>query len=108
VQIVLGYRHAYGLGVPKSCTTAVLYYNPVAEQVVEMARHPGTLPQVGSAAGLAPRPGCSLTEAGVCAVLHVRQASGMQGRLPTLQQPGFRIGSLSGGLWKLVALASAG
>jgi SEL1 protein len=25
-QMALGYRHAYGLGVPKSCQAAVLYY----------------------------------------------------------------------------------
>ena len=102
-QLALGYRHAHGLGVPKSCQTAVrrsglalescplcaswsrytrahrrrhaavaprlvanalpnrhpgsrrrpahvlaqvLYYNPVAEQVVELARFPNSLPQV--------------------------------------------------------------
>jgi SEL1 protein len=45
-QMVLGYRHMYGLGVPRSCQAAVLYYNPVAEQVIELARHPGALPQV--------------------------------------------------------------
>ena len=28
----------------------VLYYNPVAEQVVELARHPSSLPQVRPAA----------------------------------------------------------
>ncbi|KAK9818102.1 hypothetical protein WJX72_007209 [[Myrmecia] bisecta] len=45
-QLALGYRHKHGLGVPKSCQAAVLYYNPVAEQVVELARRPGTIPQV--------------------------------------------------------------
>ena len=89
-QLALGYRHAHGLGVPKSCQSSVgacrhagrmcaaligravqdfwwcagrelcidhsslgnrllclqvLYYNPVAEQVVELARLPNTLPQ---------------------------------------------------------------
>ena len=47
-QMALGYRHAHGLGVPQSCTAAVLYYNPVAEQVIELARHPSSLPEVGS------------------------------------------------------------
>lgn len=99
-QLALGYRHAHGLGVPRSCQSAVsfssqitkfveriqqscllppqqdtvpsmcgplpllwqlmcrsgnfanllvlqvLYYNPVAEQVVELARFPNSLPQV--------------------------------------------------------------
>eukprot|EP00884_Botryococcus_braunii_P018211 jgi/Botrbrau1/5073/Bobra.37_1s0037.1 len=45
-QMVLGYRHMYGLGVPASCQAAVLYYNPVAEEVIEAARHPEGLPQV--------------------------------------------------------------
>ena len=44
--MALGYRHMHGLRVPKSCQAAVLYYNPVAEQVVELARYPGTLPSV--------------------------------------------------------------
>ena len=35
-----------GLGVPRSCQTAVLYYQPVAEQVVELARTPNSLPYV--------------------------------------------------------------
>jgi len=38
---VLGYRHSVGLGVPKSCAAAVLYYNPVAEAVVAQAREGG-------------------------------------------------------------------
>lgn len=45
--MALGYRHMHGLGVPRSCQAAVLYYNPVAEQVVERARYPQSLPQVG-------------------------------------------------------------
>jgi hypothetical protein len=45
-RMVLGYRHMHGLGVPKSCQTAVLYYQPVAEQVVDLARKPGSLPYV--------------------------------------------------------------
>ena len=51
-RMVLGYRHMHGLGVPKSCTSAVLYYQPVAEQVVELARKPGSLPYVR------PKPKC--------------------------------------------------
>lgn len=31
-RMVLGYRHMYGIGVPKSCWTAATYYQPVAEQ----------------------------------------------------------------------------
>ena len=45
-QIALGYRHMYGVDVPQSCQAGLLYYNPVAEQVVEAARYPGRLPQV--------------------------------------------------------------
>ncbi|GAB4822328.1 hypothetical protein N2152v2_009374 [Parachlorella kessleri] len=45
-QLVLGYRHLEGLGVPKSCQAAVLYYAPVAERVLEMAREREGLPQV--------------------------------------------------------------
>ena len=48
-QMALGYRHMYGVDVPQSCQAGLLYYNPVAEQVVEAARYPGTLPQVTSA-----------------------------------------------------------
>jgi SEL1 protein len=44
--MALGYRHMHGLRVPRSCQTAVLYYNPLAEQVVELARYPGSLPAV--------------------------------------------------------------
>ena len=45
-QMALGYRHMYGVDVPQSCQAGLLYYNPVAEQVVEAARYPGQLPQV--------------------------------------------------------------
>eukprot|EP00882_Tetradesmus_deserticola_P011726 GHRQ01012405.1.p1 GENE.GHRQ01012405.1~~GHRQ01012405.1.p1 ORF type:complete len:438 (+),score=218.92 GHRQ01012405.1:79-1314(+) len=36
-RAALGYRHTFGLGVPKSCWTAVSYYQPVAEEVVRQA-----------------------------------------------------------------------
>lgn len=36
-RAALGYRHTFGLGVPKSCWTAVSYYQPVAEAVVQEA-----------------------------------------------------------------------
>jgi TPR repeat protein len=32
-RMALGYRHMYGVGVPRSCPTAVAYYQPVAELV---------------------------------------------------------------------------
>lgn len=32
-RLALGYRHAHGSGVPKSCWSAASYYQPVAEQV---------------------------------------------------------------------------
>ena len=38
----------YGIDVPKSCQAALLYYNPVAERVVEAARAPGQLPPVST------------------------------------------------------------
>ena len=41
-------RHMYGIDVPKSCQAALLYYNPVAERVVEAARAPGQLPPVST------------------------------------------------------------
>ena len=34
-QLALGYRHAYGLGVLKSCSIAAAYYGAVAETVVK-------------------------------------------------------------------------
>ena len=45
-QMALGYRHMYGVDVPQNCQAGLLYYNPVAEQVIEAARYPGQLPQV--------------------------------------------------------------
>ena len=45
-QMALGYRHMYGVDVPQSCQASLLYYHPVAEQVVQEAQHPGRLPQV--------------------------------------------------------------
>jgi hypothetical protein len=47
-QMAMGYRHMYGVDVPQSCQAGLLYYNPVAERVVEAARYPGSLPQVVS------------------------------------------------------------
>lgn len=47
-QMALGYRHMYGVDVPQNCQAGLLYYNPVAEQVIEAARYPGQLPQVMS------------------------------------------------------------
>ncbi len=46
--MVLGYRHAHGLGVPKSCEAAVLYYHPVAEKTIALAAVPNSLPLVSS------------------------------------------------------------
>ena len=45
-QMALGYRHMYGVDVPQNCQAGLLYYHPVAEQVIEAARYPGQLPQV--------------------------------------------------------------
>lgn len=45
-NLVMGYRHSVGLGVPKSCATAVLYYNPVAEDVIRMGKDQSGFPQV--------------------------------------------------------------
>ena len=47
-RMALGYRHMQGLGVPRSCQTAVLYYQPVAEEVVELAQTPDSLPFVST------------------------------------------------------------
>ena len=44
-QLALGYRYLHGLGVPKSCQNAALYYAPVAERVLELAKQRDTLPQ---------------------------------------------------------------
>ena len=41
-HLALGYKHAYGIGVPKSCQTAVLYYDPVAYRVADQAREPAS------------------------------------------------------------------
>ena len=45
-QMAMGYRHLYGIDVPQSCQASLLYYQPVAEQVVQSAQYPGHLPQV--------------------------------------------------------------
>ena len=47
-QMALGYRHMYGLGVPKNCSTSVLYYREVANTVVSQAQHTTLIPQVSS------------------------------------------------------------
>jgi SEL1 protein len=46
--MALAHRHARGVGVPKSCRAAALYYNPAAEKVVESvdAAVPGISPSV--------------------------------------------------------------
>ena len=41
-----GFRHKNGLDTPKSCQTALMYYNPVAEAVVRSATGPGTIPPI--------------------------------------------------------------
>jgi len=43
---VLGYRHSVGLGVPKSCPSAVLYYNTAAEEVIKHGAAMQGFPQV--------------------------------------------------------------
>ena len=54
-QLALGYRHMHGLGVEKSCRTAVLHYQAVAERVTELARDPYSFPKVrATAAAQAP------------------------------------------------------
>lgn len=45
-QMALGYRHMHGHGVVKSCQTAALYYLPVAEKVLEMAKMHEGLPEL--------------------------------------------------------------
>lgn len=60
-QMALGYRHMYGVDVPQNCQAGLLYYNPVAEQVVEAARYPGQLPQVHCT-----MPACLAEEACIC------------------------------------------
>ena len=44
--LAMGYRHMHGLGVPRSCHAAVLYYNPEAEAVVAAGRRPQGLQPV--------------------------------------------------------------
>lgn len=43
-QKVLGHRHRHGDGVPKSCPTAVLYYQQAAADVLARAAEPDRLP----------------------------------------------------------------
>ena len=43
-SLTLGYRHAVGAGVPKSCAAAVLYYAAAADGAVAAARGVGGLP----------------------------------------------------------------
>jgi hypothetical protein len=45
-RMALGYRHLYGLGVPKSCWAAAGYLQLVAEEVLEAATKPSTLPHL--------------------------------------------------------------
>lgn len=39
-RMALAYRHLHGLGVPKSCWSAAAYYQPVAEEVTDLAAEP--------------------------------------------------------------------
>ena len=41
-QLALGWRHALGIGVPKSCQAAVLYYDTPAFLIVDKTREPGS------------------------------------------------------------------
>jgi len=50
-RVALGYRHTYGLGVPKSCWSAVSYYKPVAEAVVQEAIEANIQGPLGSSSG---------------------------------------------------------
>lgn len=50
-RAALGYRHTFGLGVPKSCWTAVSYYQPVAEAVVQGAVDAAKDGPMGSTSG---------------------------------------------------------
>ena len=45
-HLVLGFKHMHGLGVPKSCWSAVSYYQPVAEKVVDLSVVPDALPSI--------------------------------------------------------------
>ena len=35
-QMAMGYRHLHGLGTPKSCATAALYYEPPASKLIDV------------------------------------------------------------------------
>ena len=50
-QLALGYRHMHGLGVERSCSTAVLHYQAVAERVTQLARDPYSFSRVRAATG---------------------------------------------------------
>lgn len=47
-QMAMGYRHLHGLGVPKSCATAALYYEAPASRLIQVVRDPaaGPMPTV--------------------------------------------------------------
>lgn len=45
-RLVLGFKHMHGLGVPKSCWSAVSYYQPAAEKVVDLSVIPDSLPAI--------------------------------------------------------------
>ena len=45
-QMAMAHRHLYGVGVPKSCRAAVLYYEPAADKVVTSVRFPGGAPNI--------------------------------------------------------------
>lgn len=47
-QISLGYRHLHGIGVPRSCRTAALYYAAAAEQVLQLAQQVDGLPEASN------------------------------------------------------------
>ena len=40
----MGYRHLHGLGVPKSCATAALYYEAPASRLIQIVRDPAAGP----------------------------------------------------------------
>ncbi|KAK9798920.1 hypothetical protein WJX73_000247 [Symbiochloris irregularis] len=44
--LAMGYRHLHGLGVPKSCGAAALYYHPVALSVIKATQRPQGLKPV--------------------------------------------------------------
>ena len=47
-QMAMGYRHLHGLGTPKSCATAALYYEAPASKLIDVVRDPtaGPTPNV--------------------------------------------------------------